>query len=71
LLATIAEDDPLAGARLDRVLSWSRSASASGCYCDADSREHKWGLVLETIHFALAERERRRSDFVPAKGSAS
>jgi hypothetical protein len=31
------------------------TASASaGCYCEPESRLHKWGLVLETIHYALA-----------------
>jgi hypothetical protein len=29
------------------------SAGRAGCYCDAASRQHKWGLVLETIHYAL------------------
>ncbi len=65
LLAAIADERPFAGARLDDVLAWSRPACAAGCYCDADSREHKWALVLETIHYALAERERRRGGPVP------
>ena len=54
LLAAIERDAPLIGRRLDDVLTWTRPASAAGCYCEADSRQHKWGLVLETIHFALA-----------------
>jgi hypothetical protein len=58
LMAAIAGERPLAGRPLDDVLSWPRSASAAGCYCEPASREHKWGLVLETIHFALAARER-------------
>jgi hypothetical protein len=58
LISAIAAERPLVGLRLDDVLSWARPTSASGCYCDASSREHKWGLVLETIHFALVERER-------------
>ena len=58
LISAIAAERPLVGLRLDDVLSWARPTSASGCYCDAASREHKWGLVLETIHFALVERER-------------
>jgi hypothetical protein len=28
--------------------------SSAGCYCEPNSRTYKWGLVLETIHFALA-----------------
>ena len=54
LLAAIAGDKPLSGRRLNDVLTWTRPVSAAGCYCEADSRQHKWGLVLETIHFALA-----------------
>ncbi len=58
LLGRIADERPLAGAKLDDVLRWSRSVCAAGCYCDAESRQHKWGLVLETIHFAIARLER-------------
>jgi hypothetical protein len=59
LVDAIGAERPLAGQPLEDVLSWARPTSSAGCYCDASSREHKWGLVLETIHFALAERERR------------
>jgi hypothetical protein len=54
LLPAIGGEAPLAGRPLDDVLTWSRPGRSTGCYCDADSRQHKWGLVLETIHFALA-----------------
>jgi hypothetical protein len=54
LCTAIATERPLAGRPLDDVLSWQPSQSSAGCYCDPASREHKWGLVLETIHFALA-----------------
>ena len=37
--------------------SWRREPSAAGCYCEAASRDHKWGLVLETIHYALVQKE--------------
>jgi hypothetical protein len=57
LLDAIAAERPLYRGRLDDVLAWRRAACSTGCYCDAESRQHKWGLVLETIHFALAERE--------------
>ena len=58
LLTDIDREKPLQGRPLNDVLTWSRPASAAGCYCEADSRRHKWGLVLETIHFALADQER-------------
>jgi hypothetical protein len=60
LVSAIDAERPLAGRKLDDVLSWARPTSSAGCYCDASSREHKWGLVLETIHYALSERERQR-----------
>ena len=40
-----------------------RPAAGAGCYCEPTSRKHKWGLVLETIHYALASsRSRRRPE---------
>jgi hypothetical protein len=57
LIDLVEADAPLAGEPLSAVIGWSRPPSAAGCYCDEPSRAHKWGLVLETIHFALAERE--------------
>jgi len=57
LLQTIAEERPLVGRPLDEVLAWSRPAAPSGCYCDAPGRLHKWGLVLEVIHYALIQQQ--------------
>jgi hypothetical protein len=55
LMSAIARDNPLLGRRLDEVLGWQRSTFAPSCYCEEDSRQHKWGLVLETIHYALSK----------------
>ena len=57
LMRTIASEAPLTGHRLDDVLTWTRAHAAAGCFCDADSRAYKWGLVFETIHYALAQQE--------------
>ena len=54
LMASIGRDHPLNGQPLDDVVRWRRPASPAGCYCEPDSRQHKWGLVLETIHYALS-----------------
>jgi hypothetical protein len=62
LMATIGRERPLEGRRLNDVIGWARPACASGCYCEADARQHKWGLVLETIHYALANDARIRRD---------
>lgn len=56
LMSAIANEKPLLGQRLSEVMSWRRQAGAAGCYCDPGSRQHKWGLVFETIHYALAQR---------------
>jgi hypothetical protein len=53
LMMAIDHEKPLLGQPLASVLAWRREPSPAGCYCDAASREHKWGLVLETIHYAL------------------
>jgi hypothetical protein len=56
LLRVIGDEKPLAGRPLDEVINWRRPVSPAGCYCEPTSREHKWGLVLETIHYALSNR---------------
>ena len=57
LMRAIGVEKPLNGERLDAVLQWKREPSAAGCYCEGASRDHKWGIVLETIHYALVQRE--------------
>jgi len=59
LMGAIEREKPLAGKPLADVLDWSRAASPAGCYCDPASRDHKWGLVLETIHYALHNNGKR------------
>jgi hypothetical protein len=58
LMVAIDREKPLVGHPLNDVLSWQRPNDLAGCYCEPASRKHKWGLVLETIHYALAQRER-------------
>jgi hypothetical protein len=58
LIASIDREKPLGGEPLNSVLSWQRKPSGAGCYCEQSSRDHKWGLVLETIHYALVQKER-------------
>jgi hypothetical protein len=57
LMGAIEREKPLRGERLDAVLEWKRMSTGAGCYCEASSRDHKWGIVLETIHYALAQCE--------------
>jgi hypothetical protein len=57
LTGAIDREKPLSGKRLNAILSWRREPSGAGCFCEAASRDHKWGLVLETIHYALVQKE--------------
>jgi hypothetical protein len=57
LMNAISNDKPLLGRLLKDVLTWSREYTPSGCYCSVASREYKWGIVLEVLHYALAQRE--------------
>ena len=54
LMKAIDDEQPLQGEPLESVLAWRRPQASAGCYCEAESRTHKWGLVLETLHYALA-----------------
>jgi hypothetical protein len=57
LMSAIESEKPLLGRPLNAVLEWRREPNGAGCYCEAQSRDHKWGLVLETIHYALVQKE--------------
>jgi hypothetical protein len=57
LMTAIDSEKPLLGQRLNAVLEWRREPNGAGCYCEQQSRNHKWGLVLETIHYALVQKE--------------
>jgi len=59
LMTSIDRERPLNGQPLDDVVRWTRPASPAGCYCEPESRRHKWGLVLETIHYTLARQPDR------------
>ncbi len=62
LMASIAAEKPLLGQPLNSVLAWERGRNPSGCFCDLERRQHKWGLVFEVIHFALAQQETEMAD---------
>jgi hypothetical protein len=61
-MRSLADEKPLQGRPLNEVFTWERAFSPSGCYCDADRRAHKWGLVFEVIHYALVQREKETAN---------
>jgi hypothetical protein len=56
LMEAMATEKPMIGQPLHYAVSAPRPESFAGCYCDADARRHKWGLVFETIYYAISTR---------------
>ncbi len=56
LIKTIEEEKPLLGKPLNDIMTWNRPFNPEGCLCKYESREHKWGLVLEVLHYALVNK---------------
>ena len=48
---------PLVGQILSSSLTWQSPSSPAGCLCTRASQDHKWRIVLQTLHFALEEDE--------------
>jgi len=48
---------PLEGQPLSNSLTWKSPTSPAGCLCTRASQDHKWRIVLQTLHFALEEHE--------------
>lgn len=57
-MSRLEGEKPLLGRPLNEVLAWSRPYNPSACFCSEESRQHKWGLVLEVIHYTLVQREK-------------
>ena len=71
LMVAIDHDKPLLGRPLNDVLDWKRPITAPACYCEPNSRKHKWGLVLETIHYALVRHEQSQAGPVAPRQPAA
>ncbi|MEO8337726.1 MAG: hypothetical protein ABI664_22300 [bacterium] len=67
LMTSIADEKPLLGQPLNDVLSWQRPPAGATCYCEGESRAQKWGAVLETIHYALVQREKHADETSPIR----
>ncbi len=59
IMNSIKNEKPLIGKELKDVLNWKYQFNPEGCYCKPDSREHKWGLVMEVLHYALVQYENK------------
>ncbi len=59
IMNNIENEKPLIGKSINEILNWQYQFSPEGCYCKSESRAHKWGLVLEVLHYALAQYENK------------
>ncbi|MFO7445602.1 MAG: hypothetical protein R6W90_04510 [Ignavibacteriaceae bacterium] len=57
LMNSIETEKPLLGKPLNDILNREKHFSPEGCYCKAESRDHKWGLAFEVLHYALVQHE--------------
>ncbi len=62
LMNAINNEKPFIDKPLNDVLNWEREYNPAGCFCDKSSRDHKWGLVLEVIHYALVQHENQTAN---------
>ena len=60
-MSAIEKEKPFLGKPLNDVLDWEREYNPSGCYCSSESRDYKWGLVFEVLHYALAQQDKSSS----------
>lgn len=60
LMKALSGEMPLVGKSLNEVLKWEREYNPSACYCQPSSRDHKWGLVLEVLHYAIVQHEKEK-----------
>ena len=67
-MSAIEQEGPLRGKPVNDVLSWNRTKNVANCHCEPSSRAGMWGLVLETIHYALVQREQTASQEVDPPG---
>ncbi|MEC7777466.1 MAG: hypothetical protein VYC32_15360 [Planctomycetota bacterium] len=53
IMDKIRQPPQLPGSSLGKVLEWSPPSSPAGCLCSESSRDHKWRIVLQTLHYSL------------------
>ena len=56
-LATISTFKLPVGRTLDEMVEWAPNTSPAGCVCTPTNMNHKWQIVLQTLHFALRNGE--------------
>jgi len=52
-LSEIESWNELTGCSLSEVLSWAPDINPAACLCMPGNRNHKWKMVMQTVHYAL------------------
>lgn len=50
----LLSERPCLGQPLADAVAWAPETTPAGCLCTAASRAHKWRMVFQTLHYALA-----------------
>ncbi len=56
IMDLVSQPPALPGKSLERVLEWAPPSSPAGCLCSQSSRDHKWRIVLQTLHYSLLQK---------------
>ena len=56
-LAPVKEERALVGMPLDEVVKWDPMIVPAGCLCSISNRNHKWRIVLQSLHYWMAQHE--------------
>jgi hypothetical protein len=52
-MAQLRSHRPMIGELLKDALKWNPQVSPAGCLCTRANQDHKWRIVLQTIHYTL------------------
>jgi hypothetical protein len=58
-VCAMREAPPVEGLTLEEALLRVAPFESAGCLCEPAFRRHKWRVVLETVHYRLASREKQ------------
>jgi hypothetical protein len=50
----LSAETPFLGHPLAEALDWNPPTNPAACLCTSENRDHKWRMVLHTLHYALS-----------------
>ena len=67
VMKEIELEKPLIGKPLNEILTWKRNYNPEGCYCKKESRDYKWGIVFEVLHYKIVQSETTKQSEVSSQ----